>query len=242
MSSIYDALRRIQGEKGTWAAPRESKEQPSRSMNTIGWIVACAVVLSSVCTAGIYYGIRRVSEDKAPQAALTVPARPSPSPVAAAPPQPQALPAGVPLQQAAPPAQAAPLPVPDTVDGYLKAGDQYFLAHDYANALLTYNKALHYFGKDVRVLNNIGSVYLSQGQPEKAIHYFNESNGIAKEYVEPVYNLACAYARLGDPAKAILNLKKACKLDPEAKKWAASDPDLMTLKGRREFDRLIGAQ
>jgi len=132
--------------------------------------------------------------------------------------------------------------VPDTVEGYLKEGDRFFIAHDYANALLTYNKALHYFGKDVRVLNNIGSVYLSQGQPDKAIHYFKESNGIAKEYVEPVYNLACAYARLGDPVKAILNLRKACALNPEAKKWAASDPDLKVLKGRRDFDRLVGAQ
>jgi tetratricopeptide (TPR) repeat protein len=147
--------------------------------------------------------------------------------------------------QPAPPARSASPaspPVPDTVEGYLKEGDRYFLAHDYANALLTYNKALHYFGKDVRVLNNIGSVYMSQGQPDKAIHYFKESNGIAQEYVEPVYNLACAYARLGDPVKAILNLKKACALNPEAKKWAASDPDLKTLKGRRDFDRLVGAQ
>ena len=60
--------------------------------------------------------------------------------------------------------------------------------------------------------------------------------------MEPVYNLACAYARLGDPARAVLNLRKACRLDPEAKKWAATDPDLSILRGRRDFDRMIGAQ
>jgi len=242
VSSIYDALRRIQGDKGTWTAPLERREPPSETQKkkmTV-WIIAFAVIASSVCTAGVFYGLRMMgAESEKPAAAVTSPA-PAPGAGPQASPKTAAAQPAPPVRAAAP-AQPAQPPV-ESIEGYLKAGDGYFEAKDYANALLTYTKALHYFGKDIRILNNIGSVYLAQGQPDKAIHYFKESNSISKDYVEPVYNLACAYARLGDTVKAVLNLRKACTMNPEAKIWAASDPDLMSLKGNRDFDRLIGAQ
>jgi cytochrome c-type biogenesis protein CcmH/NrfG len=266
VSSIYDALRRIQGEKGAWAAPPERSDPPAGKGVKAGLIAAFVVVLVVVYAAVIYYGIYIAGDKKAVQETAVPKAHHAPGasqaanrqhpqgPTPAMPPQagpaglpPQAMPPGAAMNQTPVPPAALPgqPPVPpaaDTLEGYLKAGDRYFVNHDYDNALVTYNKALHYFGKDVRVLNNIGSVFLAQGQPRQAIHYFQESNSISKEYVEPIYNLACAYARLGDSAKAVMNLRKAVRLNPEAKKWATSDPDLMTLKGRGDFDRTIGAQ
>ncbi len=239
MSSIYDALRRIQGEKGSWIAPLERKGPTVVDRGKIGWIAAGAVALVLVCSAGVYLMMRDSSGEEAKVPPSPAAVQGAPAPMAAS--LPQAVPAAAPPDRAFQQAPAAPAS-PETLEGHLAAGDRYFTEKDYANALLSYTKALHYFGKDVRVLNNIGNVYLAQGQPAKAIHYFEESNGISKDHVEPVYNLACAYARLGDPARAVLNLRKACRLDPEAKKWAATDPDLSILRGRRDFDRMIGAQ
>ena len=239
MSSIYDALRRIQGERGSWVAPLERKEPTVVDRGKIGWIAAGAVALVLLCSAGVYLMVRDSSGQQAKVSSSPVAVQKAPAPMAASltPAAPAAAPPAGAFRQA-PAASASP----ETLEGHLAAGDRYFMEKDYPNALLSYTKALHYFGKDVRVLNNIGNVYLAQGQPAKAIHYFEESNGISKDHVEPVYNLACAYARLGDPARAVLNLRKACRLDPEAKKWAATDPDLSILRGRRDFDRTIGAQ
>ncbi len=239
MSSIYDALQRIQAEKSAWSSPVIKENSPVKGKTA--WLIVSAVLISSFCTAGAFYGFSVMGQKKT--AALNA------SPIAAVPAAKEAgleagatarenLSADVRVREPALPA----LPASETVDGYLRLGEQYFTEKDYDKALLTYTKALHYFRKDERLLNNIGSVFLAKGQADKAIHYFKESSGISSASVEPVYNLACAYAVLGEKAKAVSYLKQACSRSSEAKTWAASDPDLANLRGLKQFDRIIGAQ
>lgn len=241
MSSIYDALQRIQEEKSAWSSP-VIRETPPVKRKTVRLIIS-AVIISSLCTAGIFYGVKAFGERKSggrPDSLLT-----ASSGVKETGPAVDSKPAAQADRPAAAPVQTPSMPVlpaTETVDGYLNLGERYFAVQDYDKALLTYTKALHYFRKDARLLNNIGSVFLAKGQADKATHYFKESSSISNASVEPIYNLACAYAILGDKAKAVSYLKQACARTPEAKTWAASDPDLADLKGTKEFDRIIGAQ
>jgi tetratricopeptide (TPR) repeat protein len=239
MSSIYEALQRIQGQKNVMSPP--VTQEPPRAKERTATLILVAVIVSSLCTAGVFFGIRSFDEGKrgaqvtaAVDDAGAGTANPVPAgqnPKAA---QGREIPAKAPAPAALSPS--------DRVEDYLKAGEQYFVAKDYDNALLIYTKALHYFKKDVRLLNNIGNVFLAEGQTEKAIHYFKEANITSKNYVEPVYNLACAYAKTGNKSEAVACLKRACTMDPKAGRWAAEDPDLQVLKGNATFDRLIRTQ
>lgn len=237
MSSIYEALQRIQREKDSWSSTVRN-EQP-RTREKMASLVLVAIVASSLCTAGIFFGIKyfgqgRHGHDRAAVTSEIGAVKPSPSLAEQSQKEGGAakMPAGTASQAAS----------PESVDDYLKAGEQLFRAKDYDKALLTYTKALHYFRKDVRLLNNIGNVFLAQGQERKAIHYFKQASETSKDYVEPVYNLACAHAKLGKKSAALSYLKKACTMNPEARRWAAEDPDLLRLKGSVKFDQIIGTQ
>ncbi len=240
MSSIYDALQRIQGEKGSWAGNSAKAVAPPARKKMI-MLVLASVLAGSLCTGGVFYAVRIMGEDSHRERSATVAqgvqAEKAAAPVQAAPvaapemkPDPQAVP-----QQ---PASAHP----DTVDGYLALGEKLYLAKDYDKALQIYTEAVHYYHSDARILNNLGSVYLAKGQVGKAIHYYQESRSTSKDFVEPVYNLACAYAVLGDKTRSIENLKLACTMNPEVKKWAVQDPDLKGLNGNAEFKRIISVR
>lgn len=239
MSSIYEALQRIQEQKNPMSPP-VSDEQP-RIKDRTAVLILVAVIISSLCTAGVFFGIKSFGEGKQDIQEAAVAGdigAAKADPVIAK--QNRKNPQGnvTPVKSALPAAS----PAGDGVDDYLKAGEQFFRAKDYDNAMLIYTKALHYFKKDVRLLNNIGNVLLAEGQTKKAIHYFKQANTTSKDYVEPVYNLACAYAKLGNKSEAITYLRRACTMEPEARRWAAEDPDLQVLRGNANFDRLIGTQ
>jgi tetratricopeptide (TPR) repeat protein len=237
MSSIYDALQRIQGQKNMMSPP-VSQEEP-RLRERTATLILIAVIISSLCTTGVLFGIRSFGGEKqrlheAAATGLTEAGTAGPVKADMKDTEDRKMPAK-------PAAQAVSSPG-DGVEDYLRAGEQFFRAKDYDSALLIYTKAMHYFRKDVRLLNNIGNVLLAEGQTGKAIHYFKQANTISKNYVEPVYNLACAYARLGKKSEALTYLSRACSMNPNARKWAAEDPDLKGLKGNATFDRLVGTQ
>jgi len=118
--------------------------------------------------------------------------------------------------------QAEPLP-PQTptaspgVREYLRQGSQYYLMHDYANAIGPYKKALELEKRQPtldkntwRVLvDNLGMAYGISGDLKNAIATLEY--GISKDKTYPMfyYNLACAYAEMNDLDKTIANLKTA---------------------------------
>jgi len=129
---------------------------------------------------------------------------------------------------------------PECIDAYIKLGGLYFDTKEYDKSLSIYKKGLTFSKDDARVLNNIGSVLLIKGDLGAAIDYFERSTKISDSYVEPVYNTACAYAKKGDKARAIDALKKAFKMYPDARAWARQDSDLEILKGDTVFDTMVG--
>ena len=250
MSSIYDALKRIQGSSETqlFSAPPQGAPARGRSPGALALILAASLL----CIAGVIVAVMVIG-DKGEQALSreTVEAAvQAEQPAAASRGQ---TPAGLSADRQAryaPPGRVsgagegalAVEPEFRDVEEYLRQGEEHFRAGRYDRALAVYTQALRFSRKDARIMNNLGIVMLAKDQPEKAVSYFRQAGSLSPNAVEPVYNLACAYARLGETDQAIAHLKTACTMNPEAVSWAAGDPDLLVLKGTGEFDEIVGAQ
>jgi len=55
------------------------------------------------------------------------------------------------------------------------------------------------------------------------------------------YNLACHYALLGEKTRAIHELRGALALNPALAEWSRSDPDLESLHGEEDYERIVRA-
>jgi tetratricopeptide (TPR) repeat protein len=88
-------------------------------------------------------------------------------------------------------------------------------------------------------LNDIGALYLHDGRYADAIINLEKAVRLKPTFVNPCYNLACAYALNNEPEKGMAYLKKAVDIDKEVKAWAKNDPDLKNLRGQNEFMVLI---
>ena len=241
MSSIYDALQRIQAQTDSISSGGFREDHFSRTK--IFWLVLASIIISSVCTAALFYGVRTLKDGNGEIKNVSVQTGPSNSCETGFLAKQNCMmhEEGGPSGEIECCLEAISL-APDNVEAYLKLGWLYYESGDYNKALLTYTKSLRYFRGDARILNNIGSVLLAKGDMDKAIGYFIHSNRISKDYVEPLYNMACAYAKMKNQAKALSAFRKAYALNPKVRLWAIQDPDLEYLRGNREFDAIIHVQ
>jgi hypothetical protein len=84
------------------------------------------------------------------------------------------------------------------------------------------------------------SAPLMRSAPDDARRILAEGLVIHPESGSLYYNLACLEAIDGNPEAAITALGRAIELRPAAAEWARDDEDLAALRGRPEFERLIG--
>jgi tetratricopeptide (TPR) repeat protein len=131
---------------------------------------------------------------------------------------------------------------PAFAEAYLRLGSLYYEIKFYDKAFETYTIVRKLKPNDARLLNNMGSVLLAKGDPAKALTFFIQARRCSADYVEPFYNMACAYARLKKNDASLSSLRQACSMQPEARLWARRDPDLASLKGSKEFEDIIRAQ
>lgn len=59
------------------------------------------------------------------------------------------------------------------------------------------------------------------------------------EYQAAHYNMACAYASLGNVGESVANLKKAFEYGFDNYATVRADPDLESVQGSTEFERLM---
>ncbi len=88
-------------------------------------------------------------------------------------------------------------------------------------------------------LNDIGVLYLQEGKYVSAINNLEKAVRLNPGFVNPCYNLACAYALNNEPEKGMVYLEKAISINKEVKAWAKNDPDLKNLTGQSGFTALI---
>ncbi|MBW1990153.1 MAG: tetratricopeptide repeat protein [Deltaproteobacteria bacterium] len=122
-------------------------------------------------------------------------------------------------------------------------GRQAQLSGDLSRAAQLYTQALNVSGgQHAPSANNLGVIQLSQGQYDVAGQSFSRAMAVSPAYADPVYNMACLYAKKGDNTLALQYLEKAVGLNPEAADWAREDPDLEAVSSSPAFQRLVGKQ
>jgi len=93
--------------------------------------------------------------------------------------------------------------------------------------------------KNVRAMNNLAVIYLSQKKFGEAKGLFQKAMTEDEQYVEPFYNMACLYARLKDRQQSLHYLKKAIMLNGDIRKWVGEDKDFDGLRNNKEFKELV---
>jgi tetratricopeptide (TPR) repeat protein len=123
---------------------------------------------------------------------------------------------------------------------YLNMGNIYYATYeDQERAREMYQQALKFDPANKLGHNNLGVIYLKQNRLDQAEAEFQAAVKKDPNYADAWYNLACIYAKKGQTDQAVEQLKKAARIEPGIGRSAASDPDLVVLRGRPDFERLL---
>ncbi|MBF0509651.1 MAG: tetratricopeptide repeat protein [Deltaproteobacteria bacterium] len=111
--------------------------------------------------------------------------------------------------------------------------------HDQHQAIELYRRALKLESNNPRVHNNLGIVYLKQGDIDAAKMEFDQAITLNPGYADAYYNSACLAVQQSDLREGMSLLQKAASLDPEVAKSARNDPDLKKLRDLPEFKTVV---
>jgi tetratricopeptide (TPR) repeat protein len=83
--------------------------------------------------------------------------------------------------------------------------------------------------------STLGLVWLKLGDPVRALRELQAALRWEPKLVAPRYNLACAYARLGQLAEAFSTLQELARVDPQMLSFVARDSEFTALRENPEF-------
>ncbi len=109
-----------------------------------------------------------------------------------------------------------------------------------SDARVCYQKALMLDPEHVPALNNIGVIYIQEGNYSAGKKSLENAVRLKPAYADPYYNLACLYALKGQEMEGLENLKKAVFLNKSVKEWAKKDKDLGKIRELPGFKEIIG--
>lgn len=132
-------------------------------------------------------------------------------------------------------AQAAPQTPPSP---QMQAAGRLFQAQDWPAAAKAYEEIVKADPANGRAWYQLGMARFSQQQFRPAIEAFEKNIAIANN-PNAMYNAACAYARLGEKAKAMEWLTKAAAGGLSPFLNMAEDPDLVSLRDDPAFKELL---
>lgn len=106
-------------------------------------------------------------------------------------------------------------------------------------AISLYRRAMENSPENPKLHNNMGVAYMALQELSKAEEEFLKAADLDAKFVDPLYNLACLFARKGDAATSLSWLQKAhASGGEEILQWAAEDQDLKDLhkfQGYQDF-------
>ena len=95
--------------------------------------------------------------------------------------------------------------------------------------------------EDARARSLLASYYAEAKRPDDAAREMKFAITLRPTDPTMLYNCACTYAKLGMKEDAMDSLRKAWDLGFRDSVWVRRDPDLTSLHGEPEFDRLFAA-
>jgi len=237
MSSIYEALQRSQQGKPPVAAPATLTEKSSRNVGVLISVAlfSIALVVAGIVVFGFSGAKKNTQEHRLMPPAVAVPSSENSFDETAS----AVFHAGEERSLPGDAETKALIEGHGDVETSLSLGAAFYERGDYENALLTYMEVHRYYRSDIRLLNNIGSVLLALGKAEKAVEFFMQAQKQSSTTVEPVYNIACAYALMKKRDAALESLLAAVAMHPEVAEWARNDPDLSFLSGDPVFEAIL---
>ncbi|MBW2645361.1 MAG: tetratricopeptide repeat protein [Deltaproteobacteria bacterium] len=105
-----------------------------------------------------------------------------------------------------------------------------------------YLQALKVSPNLVFALNNLGVIYMSERNYFEARRLFEKAIKLKPDYVDPHYNLACLCVQGNNLSGCVSHLKTAIGLDKRVREWARTDKDLLGLRGRPEYEKVISGK
>jgi tetratricopeptide (TPR) repeat protein len=84
--------------------------------------------------------------------------------------------------------------------------------------------------QDENLPYNVAEIYFSNSQVDEAIRYFEMAIQIKPDWPDPYLRVAYAYVNKGDTPKAVENLEKFIKLEPETERTAQARAFLDAIK------------
>ncbi len=126
------------------------------------------------------------------------------------------------------------------VNNYIRDAVKLAQQKKYKDALNLLNKAKKIKSFDVRIYNNIATIYILDNKLDKAVQILNKSLQIRDDVGETYYNLACIYSKQNKTSKALHIFKKGLNYySAMLLKNALKDPDLKNLRKNKEFKKII---
>ena len=95
--------------------------------------------------------------------------------------------------------------------------------------------------EDARARILLANLYGQEGRPDDSVREANLAMVLRPNEATVLYNAACTFANIGRRAEAIDALQKAWEAGFKDADWTRRDPDLVSLHGDPEFERLYPA-
>ncbi len=126
------------------------------------------------------------------------------------------------------------------VNDYMREAVQFAQKKEFSESIALLKKALKLKEFDVRIYNNMASVYILQNKLDDALHILKKSLAIRDDVGETYYNLACVYSKKNNVKRALLEFKKGLNFySKNLLKHALKDDDLKNLSVNKEFKKII---
>ena len=92
--------------------------------------------------------------------------------------------------------------------------------------------------EDARARTILAGDYAEIGRIEDAMREANLAMALRPNEATVLYNVACVFCAMQKPAEALEALKKAWEAGFKDPSWTRRDPDLRSLHGHPDFERL----
>ena len=128
---------------------------------------------------------------------------------------------------------------PGFVEARLRRGWVYELKGMYVEAVAELRQALSVSGRDPRMIGALGHAYALAGQRSMAEQCLLQLEEESRDrYVSP-YDMAAVHIGLGDPARALACLEKACEDRSFWMIWLRVDPRFDEIRSERRYAALL---
>ncbi len=128
---------------------------------------------------------------------------------------------------------------PKSAEALYDLGNLYRSERQPKQAERFFKKALQIDAMRYDAWNNLGVVLTERGEVNEARLAYVKALKIKPHYAYALYNLACLWAGLKNPRRAVSALRLAIEVDPDRRIKAQNDPDFFDLLEDRLFRDLI---